>query len=79
MKAILRTNDFSENFKIVKVLKNPISEQINLAEVEYEGKVFITGGILCKLDDITFEVLDGLTNEEQWKLLLATKLPILVP
>lgn len=70
-KAILRTNNFSESYKIVEVLKNPISEQNNLALIKIENEEFMTGGLLCDVNQNTLEVLDKLSNKEQWDWLLS--------
>ena len=76
MKVILRTNDFTENFKIVEILKTPTHIKTGLTRVKYDNKIFYTGGILCRLSDIILKVLSELSNEEQWKLLLTIKFPL---
>ena len=73
MIAVLRTNDFSEGYKIVTVLKNPISEKNQLARVEYGGKEHMTSGILCEAHHTTVETLGKLTHEEQWNWLKSVK------
>jgi len=75
MEAILRTNDFTEDYRIVEVLKNPISEQNGLALVLIDKEQFMTGGILCEFDWYLKMLLDSLSNEGQWKFLLKIKLP----
>ena len=77
MKAILRTNDFTEDFKVVEVLKNPVNYKINLARVKYEDEIFLTGGFLVPLDGLLLSILSGLSNEEQWNLLLLCKFPMI--
>ena len=73
--AILRTNDYQEDFKVVKVLKNPISENNSLAEISFNGQIFWSGGILCEYNNITLNVLEKLTPKEQWDWLLSIKCP----
>ena len=73
MKAILRTNDFSENYVIVDVVKNPISATNKLAEVIENGKTVWTGGILCEYSSRTIAVLDSLTESEQWNWLMSIR------
>ncbi|MDA3855235.1 MAG: hypothetical protein PF569_03180 [Candidatus Woesearchaeota archaeon] len=75
MYAILRTNDFDEDYKIVEVLRNPISENISLAEVQIIDKVFWTGGILCKITAETLEILERQSPKEQWEWLKSIKYP----
>lgn len=75
MKAILRTNNYNENYKIVDILKNPISETNQLAKVLIDGEIYYTGGILCKITEITLNVLNSLSNKEQWDWLLSIHSP----
>lgn len=78
MKAILRTNDFSENFIIVDVLKNPVSDKVNLARVQYEDEIFLTGGFLISLNEVTFNIFMKLSNMDQWSLLVSCNTPLTV-
>lgn len=75
MYAILKTNDFNENYKIVKILRNPVSDTISLAEVEINNGIFWTGGILCKITSETLGILDRQSPKEQWEWLLSIKSP----
>jgi hypothetical protein len=73
MKAIHRTNNYDVNYEIVEILKNPISEKNQLAEIRYKSKTYMTGGILIPYDELVCKVLDSLSYEEQYKLLKAIK------
>ena len=73
MIAILRSNDYTEGYKIVKVLKNPISKNNQLALIEMAGKEFWAGGILCEVHHTTLEVLGKLSNKEQFDWLKSIK------
>ena len=75
MKAILRTNEFSEDYCIVDIIKNPASNNNSLAYILKDGELFYTGGILCEVNNITLSILDKLTNKEQWLWLLSIKCP----
>lgn len=75
MLAILRTNDFEEDFVIVDVIKNPISDTNSLAEVRIDNERCYTGGILCEITDQTINILKKLTPKEQWEWLLSIKCP----
>jgi len=78
MIAILRTNDFTRDYEIVTVLKNPYSESVELAKVKIEGEEVLTGGILCGFSTITCSVLNTLSPEEQWDWLTSIKSPNLL-
>jgi hypothetical protein len=74
IKAIHRTNNFKENYEIVDVINNPISETNFLAKIRKEnGEEFITGGILCEINPITISILNKLNNEEQWNWLCSIR------
>lgn len=73
MKAILRTNDYSENYQIVEVIKNPIAENNSMAHIIIDGKEMWTGGILCEFNLLTCAVLDKLTPKEQWDWLISVR------
>lgn len=75
MLAILRTNNFNEPFKIVNIIKNPVSEKNSLAMVNIDGEIYMTGGILCEINDITIKVLNDMLPEEQWNWLMSIKCP----
>jgi hypothetical protein len=75
MLAILRTNNFSEDYKIVEIIKNPISSTNGLAEIGLDGETLWTGGILCSIHDSTLKVLNNMLPEEQWKWLCSIKCP----
>lgn len=67
MKAILRTNDYNQNYEIVDIIKNPISDNNGLAHIiDSSGEEKWTGGILIEVDQRTMTVLDNLTNKEQY-------------
>lgn len=76
VKAILRTNDFSKRFIIVNVLKNPVSDKVNLARVQYEEEVFLTGGFLVPLNEVTFDTFRKLSIKEQWEFLVSCNTPM---
>lgn len=73
MKALLRTNDYSEGVKVVEVIKNPISKTNGLAHVIIDGEEKWTGGMLFEINDITIKVLETMTPKEQWDWLLSIK------
>jgi hypothetical protein len=62
---------------VVRVIKNPISDKINLAKVSMNDEVFITGGILCEVTDETMKLLSSLTNKQQWDWLISIQSPML--
>lgn len=74
MIAILKTNN-KENYKIVRLIKKRFSEQINLALVSFKEEEFLTGGILCDVNDNLIKVLDSISPEEQWDLLMSAQNP----
>lgn len=73
MIAILRTNNYDEGYRIVEVIKNPISKDNQLAHVKYDGKEWMTGGILCEVHPETLRVLNTLSHKEQWDWLKSIK------
>lgn len=76
MKAILRTNRYSDNYKIVNVIKNPISKQNGLALIlDENNEQQMTGGILIDYNETTIKFLDTLTHEEQWDWLKSIHTP----
>ena len=76
MKAILRTNDYTKNYEIVEVVRNPISKENGLAEIiDSEGEIKWTGGILVDVNESTLYMLDLMSNKEQWDWLCSIKAP----
>lgn len=75
MKAILRTNNYDEDYKIVEVLKNPISRNNSMALVLIDGKEYITGGILVEHNNITESILNLLSPKKQWDWLKSISCP----
>lgn len=75
MKAILRTNVYDENYRIVDVIKNPFSENNHMALINENGIEYMTGGILVDYNETTIKVLDTLTPEKQWDWLKSIKVP----
>lgn len=73
MKALLRTNDYSEGVRVVDVIKNPISKTNGLAHVIIDGEERMTGGMLFEINEITMKVLKDLTPKEQWDWLRSIK------
>lgn len=68
MEAILRTNNYDDNYEIVEVVKNPIAKNNGLAHIiDGNGEEKWTGGILIKKDLTTMKVLDSLSPLEQWE------------
>lgn len=78
MKAILRTNDFSEPYRIVEILKNSTSVNNSLIKIKFNDEIYYTGGILCSVNENTIKVLNSLSNKEQWEWLLSIKCPNLL-
>jgi hypothetical protein len=77
-KAILRTSNYKEDFKIVSIIKNPISEKNGLAKVLCDGEALWTGGILVDVNPKTIKVLETMNPKEQWDWLVGIRLNPLV-
>jgi len=75
VKAILRTNNFNDGLEIVDVVKNPISEKNKLASIIKDGVEYFTGGILIDYDEKMFDMLNVMSNKEQWDFLYKIKCP----
>lgn len=73
MKAILRTNDYNEEYKIVTVIKNPIAKDNGLAHVLIDGKEYWTGGILCEYHEATISALNFMKPKQQYDWLRTIK------
>ena len=72
--AILRTNNYDENFEMVTVIKNPISEKNHLALIEKnDKKQYMTGGILVKYHPTTKVILEKMSFKEQYQWLSSLK------
>ena len=75
MKAISRTNNYSENYKIVDAKRNRINSKNGLALVEIDGKEYFSGAIVVEDNPITRKVLDSLTPKEQYEWLRSIMRP----
>ena len=65
MKAILRTNDFSEPYRIVEILKNSTSINNSLIKIKFNDEIYYTGGILCSVNENTIKVLNSFSFPEK--------------
>lgn len=78
MEAILRTNNYTEDYKMVTVIKNPIDERNGMAHVIIDEKEYITGGILVEPSETLINILDNMSPKEQWDFLLSVRKQIIV-
>jgi hypothetical protein len=75
VEAISRSNNYDEPYEIVRVVKSPISKNDQMALIlGSDNKPYISGAILCEPHPKTIEVLDTMTNKEQYEWLKSIRL-----